>query len=139
MEHPVLIPDDGTCSTGVQQSREIFGADDVSDIKKLSGTLKQFAQNASCVYVDIPPHGNYPSPPSPRKKQTPIIAYLARAMPRSDYSTAVEVLDRATTRSLSDELVKLRKIKSPAERGLMRRAADVSGTAHAKVSNQTPP
>ncbi|KAF8604460.1 peptidase M24 [Ceratobasidium sp. AG-I] len=122
--------------TGVSRAREVFGADEVADISQLAKILKPLAKAASYVYTDIPTHSSHPAHPSsvatlPIRKT--VLSYLNRPTSKSDYERIMGVLSKVTTRSLSDVVAKFRKIKSPPEQSLMRKAADVSGTAHAKT------
>ncbi|KAG8737805.1 hypothetical protein FRC12_017018, partial [Ceratobasidium sp. 428] len=119
--------------TGVHQSRDIFGADEVSDINEFPRALRSALKKASHVYADLRPYGDYSSQRPFRKPSKSFLAYITRAVTSSDDEAAEDILKRAHPQSLLDRVAPLRKIKSPAERKLMRQAGDVSGTAHAKT------
>ncbi|KAG9125178.1 hypothetical protein FRC07_008655 [Ceratobasidium sp. 392] len=119
--------------TGVHQSRDIFGADEVSDINEFPRVLKSAIKKASHVYADLRPYGDYPSKHTPRRPSKTLLAYLARAVSSPEDEAAEDILKRAHPQSLLDRLTPLRRIKSLAERKLMRQAGDISGAAHAKT------
>lgn len=54
-------------------------------------------------------------------------------MAQTDFDLLVEFIPNRRRRRLAPEVAKLRRIKSKAEIELMRKAADISATAHAKV------
>jgi len=54
-------------------------------------------------------------------------------VPQTDLDLLVEFIPSSRRRRLAPEVAKLRRIKSKAEIELMRKAADISATAHAKV------
>ncbi|KAG8772444.1 hypothetical protein FRC12_003073 [Ceratobasidium sp. 428] len=119
--------------TGVHQSRHIFGADEVSDINEFPRSLRSALKKASHVYADLRPYGDYSSQRPFRKPGKSFLAYITRAVTSPDDEAAEDILKRAHPQSLLDRVAPLRKIKSPAEKKLMRQAGDVSGTAHAKT------
>ncbi|KAG8716192.1 hypothetical protein FRC08_009755 [Ceratobasidium sp. 394] len=96
--------------TGVQQSRDIFGADEVSNIDEFPRILRSAIKKASNVYADLKPY----------------VSSFAE-------ETVEDILKRARPQSLLDRVATLRRIKSPAERKMMRKAGDISGIAHAKT------
>ncbi|KAG8739552.1 hypothetical protein FRC10_005462 [Ceratobasidium sp. 414] len=119
--------------TGVQQSRDIFGADEVSSIDDFPRMLRSAIKKASHVYADLRPYGDYSSQTLPRTPRKSLLAYVTRAVSSSAEETAEDTLRRARPQSLSDRVATLRRIKSPAERSVMKQAGDISGTAHAKT------
>ena len=54
-------------------------------------------------------------------------------VPQTDLDLLVEYIPSSRRRRLAPEVAKLRRIKSKAEIELMRKAADISAIAHAKV------
>lgn len=122
--------------TGIDRARDAFGADEVSDITELSKHFKLLAKSASYVYTDVPTQSSHPAHPSPVATlpiRKTVLSYLNRPTSKTDYERVMGVLSKSTSRSLSDVVAKFRKTKSPAEQLLMRQAADISGTAHAKA------
>src|SRR5882724_1770218 len=55
---------------------------------------------------------------------------------QEDYDALLDALPIGKTRDLSHEMARLRVVKSVHEQKIMRKAADVSGWAHAKVCIQ---
>lgn len=76
-----------------------------------------------------------------RRKRVPrsglgYISHLASKTVRDvqeDYDALIDGLPSGKARDLGKEVARLRMIKSVHEQAVMRKAADVSGTAHAKV------
>ena len=137
--------------TGVDKSVSIFGADDVRklvpatfvpllnhtftsqghDIKHFTHVLKSLTAAYTNIYTDVPSSSS-----SSQKRRRSIFSHLSspiKTPAKSDYDALVATLSSSRQKSLATELWKLRRIKSPAEQALMRRASDISGTAMAKV------
>ncbi|QRW15684.1 Metallopeptidase family M24 [Rhizoctonia solani] len=95
--------------TGVQQSVKIFAADEGFSIEVLCKILDLVLKDANHFFADVP------------------------SQVADSEVTMMSILERHKPRSLHKEVMKLRKIKSLAERIAMRKAADVSGTSHAKA------
>ncbi|KAG9092558.1 hypothetical protein FRC06_011883 [Ceratobasidium sp. 370] len=119
--------------TGVQQSRDIFGADEVSSTDEFPRILRSAIKKASHVYADLRPYGDYSSQNPPQAPRKSLLAYVTRAASSAAEETVEDILKRVRPQSLSDRVATLRRIKSPAERKVMRQAGDISGTAHAKT------
>ncbi|KAG9091321.1 hypothetical protein FS749_016635 [Ceratobasidium sp. UAMH 11750] len=119
--------------TGVQQSRDIFGADEVSNIDEFPRILRSAIKKASNVYADLKPYGDYPLQTAPRTSGKSLLAYITRIVSSFAEETVEDILKRARPQSLLDRVATLRRIKSPAERKMMRKAGDISGIAHAKT------
>ncbi|CAE7216626.1 unnamed protein product [Rhizoctonia solani] len=122
--------------TGVEESVAIFGADEGFSITILHKVLDLVLKDAKYFYADIPPHltPTQIAQPSPKG----LLSFLSPNQSSTAEATMMSVLEKHKPRSLHKEVMKLRKVKSPAERLVMRKAADVSGTSHAKASPNAP-
>jgi hypothetical protein len=72
---------------------------------------------------------------SPRATSKSILKYIwtTQRCQESDFDYILSTTTSHKSKSLSDEVARLRIIKSQAEQKVMRAAADISGRAHAKV------
>lgn len=128
------------------------------DIGLLTGHLKTLltqTNTAGPIYVDIPGSntiGTRSGGPKGSRTAKSIVNFLtgggsgarrssldlALQTKKSDYDLVVSLLGSSggrTIHSLKDELEKMRIVKSDAEIALMRKAAEISSNAHAKVSS----
>ncbi|CAE6439713.1 unnamed protein product [Rhizoctonia solani] len=121
--------------TGVEESVTIFGADEGFSITSLHKVLDLVLKDAGHFYADIPSH--IVSSRTPQPTQTGLLSFLNLTQTSTAEVPMTSILEKHKPRSLHKEVMKLRKIKSPAERLVMRKAADVSGTSHAKASPHT--
>ncbi|VDC01149.1 unnamed protein product [Peniophora sp. CBMAI 1063] len=106
----------------------LFGADDARSLDDLPGDLRKQLPRATAVYVD--------GPPVQRKKPTTGRSLLKMLTGVGGGRAAEDVLEglSGTKRHALAPLVgRLRAVKSEFEQRVMRRAADISGTAHAKT------
>jgi len=68
------------------------------------------------------------------RKRKSLFKYLENENPPlTDLDLCVEFLPSSKRRPLAPEVARLRRVKSKAEIELMKTAADISATAHAKV------
>ncbi|KAF8760191.1 actin family [Rhizoctonia solani] len=119
--------------TGVQQSVKIFAADEGFSIEVLCKILDLVLKDANHFFSDVPSQ----VADSGFSKTSPkgLLSFLNLEQSSSTEVTMMSILERHKPRSLHKEVMKLRKIKSLAERIAMRKAADVSGTSHAKANH----
>ncbi|KAL8279950.1 hypothetical protein RQP46_007531 [Phenoliferia psychrophenolica] len=129
--------------SGREGAVEVFGADEAFDITHLAPRLKTILTAPSSssashpIYIDVP--GVAPTSRirlrTPPSKPKSFLDYLVPGRADSDELAAIFSGEKSNRpiRSASVEVEKLRLIKSPNEIKLMRRAADVSSAAHAKV------
>jgi intermediate cleaving peptidase 55 len=118
-------------STSIEDAAVLFGANSVVPVHHFPTQLKTLISLSSHVYLDLPPSA---TPRSSRSRPKSIMKYLANSLPaRKEYDSIVEALNGSKRKPLAPEVSKLRTIKSQCEQDVMRAAADISGTAHAKV------
>lgn len=111
--------------TGVDAAASLFGADEARDIKTFASHVQSIITSYSNVYLDAPKQ-------APGRRRS-ILHYLSSARASDTESLLDRISSSSKVRPLSHHLHKLRQIKSPAEISIMREAAALSGTAHAKV------
>ncbi|KAF8334979.1 peptidase M24 [Cantharellus anzutake] len=111
--------------TGVESAASLFGADDSRDIEYFPSHLKSISSSASFIYIDVP------------KKISARRRSFLRYLTESSFQPPIDFLPASKVKSLSHELHELRRIKSKAELELMRNAASISGSAHAKTMRFT--
>ncbi|ORY66952.1 peptidase M24, structural domain-containing protein [Leucosporidium creatinivorum] len=128
--------------SGREGAVDVFGADDAADISVLAPRLKSILNSGASssrpslqpIYVDFE---GVPSSSRLRpKSKTSLFDFLVPHGRSFDDADEVAALLTGTGRqikSASREVEKLRLIKSPAEIKVLRRAADISSDAHAKV------
>ncbi|CEL62250.1 X-Pro aminopeptidase [Rhizoctonia solani AG-1 IB] len=117
--------------TGVEESVKIFGADEGFCITVLHKVLDLVLQGAEHLYADVSSQVTEVRTPKPPHKG--LLSFLNLEQSSNAEVTTKTILEKHAPRSLHKEVMKLRKIKSPAERIVMRKAADLSGTSHAKT------
>ncbi|RDB15460.1 Intermediate cleaving peptidase 55 [Hypsizygus marmoreus] len=123
--------------TSLQDAATIFRADDARPIDNFSSHLKSAMAAHTQVYVDVP-HSH--TRRGPRASSKSILKYLSPPSDaRSEYDFIVDSLSSAKRKPLAPQVAKLRAIKSGAEQGVMRAAADISGRVHAKTMRFTRP
>ncbi|KAF5390508.1 hypothetical protein D9757_005207 [Collybiopsis confluens] len=120
-------------STTFSDVRRIFQADEARHIEDLPGHLRSVLQQYSNVYVDAPPVSARTRRGSKANTKT-LLKYLHG---QSDTDLITESLGRIKPKPLAPEVSRLRAIKSLAEQRIMRKAADISGRAHAKTMRFT--
>ncbi|CAE6472060.1 unnamed protein product [Rhizoctonia solani] len=118
--------------TGVEESVKIFGADEGFSVTIFHKVLDLVLKDAKHLYADIPSQVTDIQIPKPSHKG--LLSFLNLEQSSTPEVTMRSILGKHTPRSLHKELMKIRKIKSAAEQLLMRKAADVSGTSHAKAN-----
>ena len=148
--------------TGLDGAREIFGADEVrsssharlppAEIDPLTQHLQAvdahvFARRLehilaskpdSPIYIDLPAvsHTALSRTRQRPAKSRSLMDYLSRSGAQTkpdDVDEVLKMLDKRDVRSAAAEVERLRLIKSEAEVQVMRKAADASSAAHAKV------
>ncbi|KAI5476016.1 mitochondrial metallopeptidase [Pseudohyphozyma bogoriensis] len=130
--------------SGREGAMEVFGADDACDISYLSTRLKSILSAPSTsfssppIYVDAPGVSTS-SRVSTRFKARSFLDYLTPSADSEfdELKAVFEGRGGRTVKSAANEVEKLRLIKSDAEVKVMRRAADISSNAHAKVRIST--
>ncbi|KAF5369724.1 hypothetical protein D9757_011995 [Collybiopsis confluens] len=120
-------------STTFSDVRRIFQADEARHIEDLPGHLRSVLQQYSNVYVDAPPVSARTRRGSKANTKT-LLKYLHG---QSDTDLITESLGRIKPKPLAPEVSRLRAIKSLSEQRIMRKAADISGRAHAKTMRFT--
>ena len=118
------------CRTPLQETATIFKAHAAISINNFPSYLKATTSLSSHVYVDLPASA---TKRGPRSRPKSVLKYLADSYSRTDYDSILEALSSTKRKALSPEVAGLRAIKSVWEQNIMRAAADISGTAHAKV------
>ena len=120
-----------SCSTSFEDAAALFKANLALPTTSFPSHLKSLASLSSHVYLDLPASA---SPRSSKLRPKSIMKYIANSLPaRSGYDSIVETLNGSKRKPLAPEVARLRAIKSKCEQDMMRAAADISGTAHAKV------
>lgn len=145
--------------TGLDGVMEVFGADEVRpnsfvtptslkaheprtqacDSARFGHRLQQILSHNSRgpVYIDLPSHSlSTFSRTRPRSPSRSFLSYLSLAGKdpgRDEVDEVMKALEKRDVRSAEKEVERLRLIKSEAEVKVMRRAADISADAHAKV------
>ena len=107
----------------------LFGADDARSIDDLPGDLRQHLPRATAVYVDGPSASK--RKPTTGRSLLKLLTGAGGGRPAED---VLEGLSGTKRHALAPLVGRLRAVKSEFEQRVMRRAADISGTAHAKVS-----
>ncbi|KIM84024.1 hypothetical protein PILCRDRAFT_819055 [Piloderma croceum F 1598] len=124
-------------STSLDDAGALFNADSALPITTFPSHLKALISLSSHVYVDLPASA---TPRSSRSRPKSILKYLANSLPaRREYDSIMETLSGSKRKQLAPEISKFRAIKSKCEQDIMRAAADISGTAHAKTMRFTHP
>ncbi|TNY22106.1 peptidase M24 [Rhodotorula diobovata] len=127
--------------TGLDGARDIFGADEAVDAHLFPRRLSHLLSSKpdSPIYIDLPsvsPATFSRTRQRPAKSRS-LLDYLARSGTSAKHHDEVDevlgALQRRDVRSAAGEVERLRLIKSEAEVKVMRRAADASSAAHAKV------
>ena len=121
---------DGT-RTDFSSIVDLFGADDARHTQNLAADLKSNLLSASTAYVDLPSSA---SKRPTRGSYKSLMKYLSGSeAPRGVYETILDGLTAPKCKPLAPLVRALRGIKSEYEVEVMRRAAEISGKAHAKV------
>ncbi|KAF8628154.1 hypothetical protein AX17_006024 [Amanita inopinata Kibby_2008] len=120
--------------TSLLDAASIFRADEARHITFFSSHLKSLLPSSSNIYLDIPESHSrgQVTRRSARATARSILKYLS-SNHESDYDSILGSITSSKRRPLSPEIARLRIIKSEAEQNVMRRAADISGRAHAKT------
>ncbi|GAA5889606.1 hypothetical protein JCM8208_001071 [Rhodotorula glutinis] len=126
--------------TGLDGAREIFGADEAVDAHVFSRRIEHILASKpdSPIYIDLPAvsHTALSRTRQRPAKSRSLMDYLSRSGAQTkpdDVDEVLKVLDKRDVRSAAAEVERLRLIKSEAEVQVMRKAADASSAAHAKV------
>ncbi|KAF7982312.1 hypothetical protein HWV62_28998 [Athelia sp. TMB] len=122
--------------TPLQETASIFKAHAAISINNFASYLKATTSLSSHVYVDLPASA---TKRGPRARPKSVLKYLADSYSRTDYDSILEALSSTKRKALAPEVAGLRAIKSVWEQNIMRAAADISGTAHAKTMRFTRP
>jgi intermediate cleaving peptidase 55 len=126
-----------TCRTSLEDAASIFRADYAMLITSFSSHLRSTLPNFSNIFVDKPEshRRGQATRRSSRATSKSILKYLwsTQDLHESDCDHILGNITGSKCKSLSNEVARLRIIKSPAEQGVMRAAACISGRAHAKV------
>jgi intermediate cleaving peptidase 55 len=118
-------------STSVEDAAALFKANLAMHISSFPSQLKSLISLSSYIYLDLPVSA---TPRSSKSRPKSILKYLTGSVPaRTEYDSIVEALSGSRRKPLAPEVGKLRAFKSKCEQDIMRAAADISGTAHAKV------
>ncbi|KAF9526256.1 peptidase M24 [Crepidotus variabilis] len=119
-------------NTSLADAKTIFAAEESLSISSLSSHLNSLLSSASHVFFDPPT----PRPPT-RNKTKRLLRYLSG--PSDTEKELLEDLPSSMRRPLAPLLGKLRLVKTEAELGVMRAAADISARAHTKTMRFTEP
>ncbi|KAK4056602.1 aminopeptidase [Microbotryomycetes sp. JL221] len=124
--------------SGREGATDVFGADEATDISLLPSHLRTILESSrpnAPIYVDL--DGVQQSSRSRlRTTKTSFFDYLVppgRALDDADEVASILSGSGKQIKTVNKELERLRLIKSEAEIKVMRRAADISADAHAKV------
>ncbi|GAA6046470.1 hypothetical protein JCM3770_004938 [Rhodotorula araucariae] len=128
--------------TGLDGARDIFGADEAHESTAFSRQLQSILSSNSrgSVYIDLPavsPTTFSRTRPRTHKSRS-LLDYLstagsgAQSFP-DEVDDVLTALQKRDVRSAAAEVERLRLIKSAAEVEVMRKGADASSAAHAKV------
>ncbi|ETW84620.1 Metallo peptidase M24B [Heterobasidion irregulare TC 32-1] len=127
---------DGT-RTDFSSIVDLFGADDARHTQNLAADLKSHLLSASTAYVDLPSSA---SKRPARGSYKLLMKYLSGSeAPRGVYETILDGLTAPKCKPLAPLVRALRGIKSEYEVEVMRRAAEISGKAHAKTMRLAEP
>ena len=111
--------------SGTQAARDVFNADETSDVSKLKKVLPDLVGEASQVYTDIT---------SPDPNQSTLRRFLFGAGRKS--TEFAELIEPKKLHRLRPVMNDLRAFKSQAEIQLMRQAGRASGRAHTEAMRQ---
>src|SRR6266481_977180 len=118
-------------STSLEDAAALFKANSALSTTSFPSHLKALTSLTPHVYLDLPASA---TPRSSRSRPKSILKYISNSLPaRREYDSIVEALSGSKRKPLAPEVSKLRVIKSKCEQDIMKAAADISGTAHAKV------
>jgi hypothetical protein len=99
--------------------------DNALPLNDLNSTLSSLVPSTSSIYVDLPTH-------SPSSKRS-FLSLLHLGSPPTNSLAGFEI-PSAKISSLADLVQKLRKVKSPAEAAIMKKAGDISSKGFVGVS-----
>ena len=118
-------------STSFLDATSLFSANDARPLDELPADLKSLVAGASYVYVDTPGAGAKRKPTTGKS----LLRYLAGGarLGKGDPEALLEGIATTKRRPLAPLVGAMRNVKSEFEQRVMRKAADVSGVAHAKV------
>ncbi|KZP15097.1 peptidase M24 [Athelia psychrophila] len=122
-------------STPHPEAATIFNAHAAVPITNFASHLKALTSLSSHVYVDLPDSAT----PRGSRSRKSVLKYLSDSVVRTEYDSILEALSSTKRKALAPEVAGLRAIKSSWEQNIMRAAADISGTAHAKTMRFTQP
>ncbi|KAF7301306.1 Methionine aminopeptidase [Mycena indigotica] len=120
--------------TGFPEARSLFKADDARSIDQFAPHLRSLLSSYSNVFVDLPPG-------TPRRKSgsKSLFQFLSSTPLRNDNDAVLDALSSSRRKPLAPKIARLRTIKSDAELDVMRKAAQISGRAHAATMGFTKP
>ena len=111
--------------SGIQAARDVFNADETSEISRLKNVLPMLVRDASQVYTDIT---------NPDPHQSALRRLLFGSTRKS--TEFAEMIESKKLNRLRPLMNDLRAFKSSAEIELMRRAGRASGRAHTEAMKQ---
>ncbi|KAF7331878.1 Methionine aminopeptidase [Mycena kentingensis (nom. inval.)] len=120
--------------TSFQDAHSLFRADDARSIDHLPSHLRSVISKYSTIFVDTPATNNRKS-----KGSKSLLEYLSSSLSRNDHESILDAFSSSRRKPLSPKVAQLRVIKSEAELRVMRRAASISGRAHAATMQFTRP
>lgn len=112
--------------TGLEAATSLFAVDQTLSIETFGTHLGALIPTFSNVYMDTPAHI------SPPRRRSLLQSLSAPTL--SSVDPALSKVPWSRVHPLHRELHHLRKLKSQAEVAVLRKASDLSGHAHAKVS-----
>ncbi|KAK4055681.1 aminopeptidase [Microbotryomycetes sp. JL201] len=125
--------------SGKEGATEVFGADEAVDITLLPARLRSILDKRSggdaSVYVDVEgvQHGSRSRNRQPKLSLFDYLVPSGRALDDAEEVASILSGSGRRVKSASQEFEKLRLVKSAAEIKVLRKAADISADAHAKV------
>jgi intermediate cleaving peptidase 55 len=126
-------------STSFEDVVGLFGADEARPLENFVDDLRAFSARAERVYADVPQAHHHRHHHGRRNLAKGLLRYLARST-RSTRSADhpetyyLENIGPSKRSPLAPLVGALRSVKSKFEQDLMKMSADISATAHAKVS-----
>lgn len=134
--------------TGVQGAVDVFAADEAQDVEGFATYLSSLLASDHPMFIDLPRHASAARAKgrsqsrsifdflAPTASSSSTLDFLNLGRRKVDTETVMSNLlgrNARPTRSLRNEVERLRTIKSSAELALLRKAATISSDAHARV------
>jgi len=131
--------------TGIDEAATIFGVDQALDISSFLTYLKSALSRQSTIYAMDPTNAAVFGSVENSLRKRSWSSFLSKSSKYTDtrpetYETIIAKACKTfgtMVHSLAPMVFNLRSVKSKAEQHLMKSAAELSGTAHAKVSSFT--